>query len=64
MAVYVIQWGGMARTLLIRGNMTSTEDEIDQELEQTHARLLLDLVGAGNWQGVYILTPPPADEPE
>jgi hypothetical protein len=44
--------------------MTSTEDAIDQELEQTHARLLLDLVSGGIGQGVYILTPPPVDDPE
>jgi hypothetical protein len=44
--------------------MTTTEDAIDQELERTHARLLLDLVSAGTGQGVYILTPPLADDPE
>jgi len=44
--------------------MTTTDDAIDQELEQTHARLLLDLVSFGSAQGVYILTPPPADDPE
>jgi hypothetical protein len=44
--------------------MTNADDAIDQELEQTHARLLLDLVSVGSGQGVYILTPPPADDPE
>lgn len=44
--------------------MTTTEDAIDQELELTHARLLLDLVSVGSGQGVYILNPPPADDPE
>ncbi len=44
--------------------MANTEDVIDRELEQTHARLLLDLASIGSGQGVYILTPPPADDPE
>jgi len=44
--------------------MITTEDAIDQELDQTHARLLLDLVSVGSGRGVYILTPPPADDPE
>ena len=44
--------------------MTTTENAIDQELEQTYARLLLDLVSAGLGQGVYILNPPPVDDPE
>jgi hypothetical protein len=39
--------------------MTKTE-----ELEETHARLLLNLVSTGSVHGVYILTPPPADDPE
>jgi hypothetical protein len=44
--------------------MATTEDEIDQELEETHARLLLELASAGRPQGVCILAPPPADDPE
>ncbi len=44
--------------------MITTEDAIDQELELTHARLLLDLVSVGGGQGVYILNPPPLDDPE
>ncbi|HKM55469.1 MAG TPA: hypothetical protein VJY33_18845 [Isosphaeraceae bacterium] len=44
--------------------MITTEDAIDQELDRSHARLLLDLVSAGNGQGVFILAPPPADDPE
>ena len=43
---------------------TTADDAIDQELEQTHARLLLDLVSAGTAQHVFILTPPPTDDPE
>lgn len=44
--------------------MSTNEAAIDQELEETHARLLLDLVSVGKGQGVYILTPPPSDDPE
>jgi hypothetical protein len=44
--------------------MTSIEDAIDQELDETHARLLLELLSVGRALGVYILTPPPADDPE
>jgi len=45
--------------------MSSTaEAAMDRELEQTHARLLLDLVSVGSGQGVYILNPPPTDDPE
>ncbi len=44
--------------------MTTTGDAIDQELELAHARLLLDLVSVGSGQGVFILAPPPADDPE
>jgi|GEM_PF-1297939 len=54
----------VAQPLLSWGLMITTEDAIDQELEQTHARLLLDLVSVGSGRGVYILTPPPADDPE
>jgi hypothetical protein len=43
---------------------SSAEAAMDRELEQTHARLLLDLVSVGSGQGVYILTPPPTDDPE
>jgi len=45
-------------------NMTTIDDAIDRELEATHARLLLDLVSVGSGQGVYILNPPPTDDPE
>jgi len=44
--------------------MTTADDAIDHELEQTHARLLLDLVSGGIGQGVFILNPPPLDDPE
>jgi len=45
--------------------MTPTaEGDIDRELEQAHALLLLDLNRAGSPQVAYILTPPPADDPE
>lgn len=40
------------------------EDSIDHELEQTHARLVLDLVSGAGPKEVYILTPPPTDDPE
>lgn len=46
-------------------SMTTTADsEIDQELEQAHAQLLAELASRGGAQCLYILTPPPADEPE
>jgi hypothetical protein len=56
----------VARPLLKRGPIVTTtaDDAIDQELEQTHIRLLLDLVSTGTAQHVFILTPPPADDPE
>ncbi len=44
--------------------MATKEEAIDRELEETHARLLLDLVSVGREKGVYILTPPPTDDPE
>ncbi|HEY5228151.1 MAG TPA: hypothetical protein VIJ19_06395 [Opitutaceae bacterium] len=44
--------------------MTNIEDAMDQELDLTHARLVLDLLSVGGGQGVYILNPPPADDPE
>jgi hypothetical protein len=44
--------------------MGTTDDAIDQELDLTHARLVIDLLSVGSGQGVYILNPPPADEPE
>jgi hypothetical protein len=44
--------------------MPTTEDAIDQELEETHVRLIRELASVGRAQGVYILTPPPADDPE
>jgi hypothetical protein len=54
----------VAQPLLKCRGMTTTEDAIDQELERTHARLLLDLVSVGTGGSVFILTPPPADDPE
>jgi hypothetical protein len=44
---------------------TTIEDAIDQELEQAHVRLILEIAGAGIAQDVYILTSnPPTDDPE
>ncbi len=44
--------------------MTTADEAIDHELEQTHARLLLDLVSGSIGLGVAILNPPPTDDPE
>jgi hypothetical protein len=37
---------------------------MDEELDRTYLSLLLNLGGALSERGVYILTPPPEDDPE
>jgi hypothetical protein len=44
--------------------MSTTDQQIEQELEDAHASLLRELAAEGWAQGVHILTPPPGDDPE
>lgn len=42
----------------------ATDDTMDEELDRTYQHLLLDLAKALNGRGVFILAPPPEDDPE
>jgi hypothetical protein len=42
----------------------ATDDAMDEELDRTFLCLLLDLASAMSGRGIYILTPPPSDDPE
>ena len=43
----------LAQPLRVSRIMTVKEDSVDQELEQRHGLLLLEMAGIGRGQGVY-----------
>jgi hypothetical protein len=42
----------------------ATDETMDEELDRTYQCLLLDLTNAVSGRGVFILAPPPEDDPE
>jgi hypothetical protein len=44
--------------------MNTIEEQIDAELEQEFLQLLLSLATVGNANQLFILSPPPTDDPE